>query len=429
MNVEVIDQERLVLGIMIVKPEMITELNMQVSDFGHVESQAYYESIQRLISRKEPVGIFSVIEDIKNETGACHKDILMLMANESAQHPSMAFSDYAQRIKKESLSRKAFKIINELTIDLNAGKTESIAETVSKLMGIDQADKNYSHSFDEAARLVFNDIDKTLEGNNGMLSTGFNSLNKAMGGLFPSDLIIIPARPAMGKTAVMVNMFLEGEGIPGIISGEQGVTQLATRALCIGGGVNHHSVRTGILEDKDWDNLTLGTAKFTDKKGFIFDKPAPTMLDIEKVCRRWVFKNNVNVIFIDYAQRISHENRKLNKYEQMSDIAMRLKELARALNVPVIALAQVNRACEGRPDRRPQMGDIADASAFEKEADAIITLYRDEVYNEESNEKGVIELDFKKNRHGPTGCIKMTWKPQFMRIEDFSAYEYQQSYD
>lgn len=423
MNVDIIDQERLILGIMLVKPELISEFTLQPEDFGHLDSQLYYEAMIGLIAVKIPLNIFSLAEKLKNETHACHKDILMMMAKDSAQHPSSTFHDYAERIKKESLIRKSLKVIGALTSSLREGDVNSISEAVSKLMNIDKADKKYIHSFAEANQLVLSEIEMLESGEIGALSTGFKSLDMAMGGFYPSDLIIIPARPAMGKTAVMVNMFLRGAGTPGIISGEQGVTQLAMRSVCIAGKINHHKVRTGQLDDCGWSGVTLGTRQFQDKNGQIYDKPAPTMLEIEKVCRRWVFKNNVNVIFIDYAQRISHENTRLTRYEAMSDIAMRLKELARELNVPVIALAQVNRACENREDKRPQMGDIADASAFEKEADEIVTLYRDEVYNEESNQKGVIELDFKKNRHGPTGRISMKWEGQFMRIDDFTAYE------
>jgi replicative DNA helicase len=258
------------------------------------------------------------------------------------------------------------------------------------------------------------------------MTTGYKQLDEAMGGFFDSDLIIIPARPAMGKTACLLNIILRCGGTPGVISAEQGHDQMGIRTVCIGGKINHHKFRTGQLEEEDWTSMTASIMKFKERNGRIYDKPAPTMLEIEKIARRWVYKNGVDILFIDYAQRISHEDKRMPRWQQNTDIAMRLKELARTLNIPVVALAQVNRDCEKRPSKRPEMGDIADASAYEKEADAIITLYRDEVYNEDTPDRGVLEMDFKKNRHGPIGVIRMKWEGQYMRVDDFTDYEQRQ---
>lgn len=429
MNHDVLEQEALLIGALLVSPELLVELELKESDFGAVDYQMYYSAISSVAKSDVGASVFSVDEYIKNSTGISHRDVLMQLSLEGAnqvRYYSAQLASYAKRIKKESVSRAAYAITSALIDNLNAGNPDYIGQAVNELMNIDSADMNYDHSFDDVAISVVDEVEKNIKGDNGSIQSGMTEIDKSMGGLFPSDLIIIPARPAMGKTAFMVNMFLKCKGIPGVISGEQGASQIGVRSVCIAGKVNHHDFRTGQIEDEDWTSLNNGIMKFKEQNGRIFDKPAPTMAEIEKTCRNWVYKHNVSVIFVDYAQRIRHENKKLNKYDAMSDIAMRLKELARALNVPVIALAQVNRSCEGRPNKRPEMGDIADASAFEKEADAILTLYRDEVYNPDTADKGVIEIDFKKNRHGPTGCVRMRWDGKYMRIDDFNAYEQHQ---
>jgi replicative DNA helicase len=225
------------------------------------------------------------------------------------------------------------------------------------------------------------------------------------------------------NTAFMVNSFLKCDAKVGVISGEQGHEQIGVRSICIDGGISHQNFRRAQLNDDEFARLDKAANEFKLANGRIYDKPAPTILDVEKIARQWVHKRGVQILFIDYAQRLDHENKKLSRLDKMSDIAMRLKELARTLNIPVIALAQVNRNCEQRPDKRPMMSDIADASAFEKEADIIFTLYRDEVYNEDTTDKGIIEANFEKNRHGSTGRVKLSWKGQTMQVGDFTGYE------
>lgn len=423
---DILEQEALLIGAILASPEKLDDTNLSPDDFSSQEHKTYYQCIQSCATNKdEMMNVFSVREKFRNETGTT-ADNLLDYSVRGAAVSDYFFDAYSNRIKKQSLTNKAFRITSDLIESLNQGDTDSISAAVSKLMNVDKSDAKYDHSFDDVAYMVVDALDAAYKGETGAIKTGFSGIDKQLGGFYPSDLVIIPARPAMGKTAFMVNSFLKCSGKVGVISGEQGAEQIGVRSVCIEGKVNHQNFRRGEISQGEQNQIDCAVKRFQDMGGRLYDKPSPAMLDIEKVARKWVYKHGVNIIYVDYAQRISHENKRMNKYEQMSDIAMRLKELARTLNVSVVALAQVNRQCEQRPDKRPTMGDIADASAFEKEADVIFTLYRDEVYNEDTQYKGVIEANFVKNRHGATGRVDLTWHSQFMNIEDFNGYEYHQ---
>ncbi|WMM36596.1 AAA family ATPase [Pseudoalteromonas phage PS_L5] len=320
-------------------------------------------------------------------------------------------------------------ITSDLIENLQKGNTDFIGEAISNLMNVNKADEKYDHSFDDVGDMVLDACERAYKGESGAVKTGFADIDERLGGWHPSDLVIIAARPAMGKTAFMVNSFLRANASVGVISAEQGAEQIGVRSVCIDSGVNHQNLRRARMDKQEFDRFERGLTEFRMMKSRIFDKPAPTIMEVEKIARQWVFKHDIKAIYIDYAQRLGHENTKLNPVERNSDIAKRLKELARTLNVPVIALAQVNRQCESRADRRPMMGDIADASAYEKEADVIFTLYRDEVYDDETPDKGVIEAIFEKNRHGSTGMVKLSWVGQYMQVNDFNQYEYSQEQD
>jgi replicative DNA helicase len=423
---DIFEQEALLIGSILVNPERLDDTNLTADDFTNPEHKTYFSCILSCATNKdEMLNVFSVREKFRNETGTT-ADNLLDYSVRGASVSSYFFESYSNRIKKQSLTNKAFKITSDLIENLNQGNTDFISGAVSKLMNIDKSDAKYDHSFGDVSVMVVDALDAAYKGETGAVKTGFSGIDEQLGGFYPSDLIIVPARPAMGKTAFMVNSFLRCSGKVGVISGEQGAEQIGVRSVCIEGKVNHQNFRRGEINDTEQNSIDRAVLRFKEMGGRIYDKPSPTMMDIEKVSRKWVYKYGVNIIYIDYAQRISHENKKMNRYEQMSDIAMRLKELARTLNVPVIALAQVNRQCEQRDDKRPKMGDIADASAFEKEADVIFTLYRDEVYNEDTQYRGVIEANFVKNRHGAIGRVDLTWNSQYMNINDFNGYEYHQ---
>jgi len=223
------------------------------------------------------------------------------------------------------------------------------------------------------------------------------------------------------NTALLLNMILGALASPhgyslGFVSAEMPVAQIGTRICCMDGRVSSHKMRAGTLDDEDWSRLTVATGRLVGSKLRVFDKSGVSITEIERIARRWKHEHGLSALYVDYLQRIKGVNPNAERWQQVGDNVMRLKELARELEIPVICLAQVNRACEERGNKRPGMGDIANSSEVEKEADQIMTIYRDDVYNENSTERGIAEINYVKNRHGPTGVVRTRWEAPFMRF-------------
>lgn len=291
------------------------------------------------------------------------------------------------------------------------GDVQAMQAACDRIMQLGSESKSYDFSFSEMFSETIENALDIMDGKAiGKISTGLTDIDSQIGGFHNGDLIIVAARPAMGKTALMINMALgagEGKRI-GIMSGEQPKVQIGYRALAIESGLSIGDLRKQMSNDQ-YQALSAASAKLAGNGGRIYEKPAPTIQDICSKAREWKYKYNIDAIYIDYLQRIKAMNTKAPRHEQVGEIAMTLKELARTLDIPIIALAQINRAVEARPDKRPSTGDIKDSGTIEQEADQILTLYRDEVYNEDTEDRGIAEVDVKKNRHGATGCIRLEW--------------------
>ena len=327
---------------------------------------------------------------------------------------------HIKKIKDDWLAREIRNIGSEMANDENA----NINNYIKTLMSLNTTDKKYLHSFHDAAEAGVDEIERVMKGDVLTVPTGLIDIDKIMGGLHNSDLIIVAARPSQGKTAFMLNMAAANKNCPLVFSTEQSRVQAAQRLFSIYGNVPNHKIRTGDIGDEEFGRITNAIAMISDSGGWIYDKSGPYMHEIESTARQVFHDHHCTAIYLDYLQRIKHENPKLPKNEQVGDIAMRLKELARELDIPVVALAQVNRKCEDRTDKRPQMGDIKDSGTIEQEADIILTIYRDEVYFPDTQDNGIAEIDFKKNRHGGTGMVKTCWIAPTMRFTNLAPMQY-----
>ena len=284
--------------------------------------------------------------------------------------------------RNSEISRIGQEMANDVEKDLSA--------YIKNLMSLNQTEKKYLHSFCDASEDALNEVDAILQGESKAIPTGLTDIDKIMGGLQPSDLIIVAARSAMGKTAFLLNMAAANNDKPFICSTEQSRIQAMWRMFSIHGNVPNHKIRTGELGNVEFGQMEQAMNKIMDSNGWIYDKSGPFMHEIESVAREVYENHGCTAIYVDYLQRIKHENNRIPRHEQVGDIAMRLKELARELNIPVVALAQVNRSVETRENKRPGMGDIKDSGMIEQEADSILTLYRDEVYNEDTHDRGIV---------------------------------------
>lgn len=254
------------------------------------------------------------------------------------------------------------------------------------------------------------------------LETGFRDLDYKTAGLQKSDLILIAARPAMGKTAFVLNiaeyMALHTKSTIAIFSLEMSKEQLVKRMLSMNSHVDSQKIRTGDLEDDDWDKLVGSVRKIGNSNLVIDDTSGITAQELRSKCRRLKIEKGLDLVIIDYLQLMSGAGRRKgdNRQQEISDISRALKIMAKELNVPVIALSQLSRAVEQRPDKKPLLSDLRESGAIEQDADMVMFLYRDEYYNPDTEEKGVAEIIIAKQRSGPTGSVKLAWLSQFTKF-------------
>ena len=257
------------------------------------------------------------------------------------------------------------------------------------------------------------------------VATGFNDLDELTAGLQPGDLIIVAGRPSMGKTAFSVNIAehvaIKSAKPVAVFSMEMPGEQLIMRMLSSLGRINQQRLRTGKLDDTDWPRLTSAIGILQDVKLFIDDSAALTPADIRARTRRLMRENGgeLGLIVVDYLQLMQSPRSSENRVNEISDISRSLKALAKELNVPVIALSQLNRSLEQRPNKRPVMSDLRESGAIEQDADVIAFIYRDEVYNEESPDRGIAEIIIAKQRNGPIGMKKLTFLGEYTRFENY----------
>lgn len=255
------------------------------------------------------------------------------------------------------------------------------------------------------------------------LTSGFLDLDTQINGFQPSELIILAARPSMGKTALVCN-FAEAAADEGgtatiVFSLEQSKLELAERLLCIRSGVNGHSLRAGDLEDDERHRLIEASSELSEMPLFIDDKPGRTIQEISAICRRLKRLSNLGLIIIDYLQLIEPEDKTMPREQQIAQITRRLKGLCKELNIPIIALAQLNRGVELRDDKRPRLADLRESGAIEQDADLIMFLHRPDKYDPEDN-PGLAEVIVAKHRSGPTGIINLTWMASSMRFANYA---------
>lgn len=384
-----------------------------------------YRTFREMIGRNEVVDVVSLAEAMKEKTGRDWIDTITDLAMEVSASVGNVKA-YDAIIKKSFCEREVFRIGQSLQEDRSQ---ESRSNAIRELMLLDREAVEYEYTLNQVLRTTIKKLDEDFNIRNDCIkegkpvplkgiSTGIGFADGYTGGWQAGHLIIIAARPAMGKTAVMLNMmFAAGEKV-GCISGEQGVVEIIQRVLSMQSRVDSRAIQTADLKEEDFPKLEVGARKIYGHKGiFLSDKPAPTIEYVEAIARRWKFEYNIKGLFIDYLQKIQISGFK-NKFERIGEVAARLKALARELDIPIICLAQVGRQVEARPNKRPRMGDISDSSEIEKEADMIFTLYRDEVYNPDTYDQGVMELLCEKNRHGATFFYKLAWEAKYMRIQE-----------
>ena len=314
---------------------------------------------------------------------------------------------YLDKHPLEDILEDAEKKVYDVVQRRNSGEFENIRDVVIRTLdSIEMAAKQQGH----------------ITG----LQTGFRDLDYKTAGLQPSDLILIAARPAMGKTAFVLNVAenvaIRQQITTVVFSLEMSNVQLVNRMLSLESTVDADKIRKGHLDSNDWGKLIEGADSIAKSKLIIDDTPGISIAELRSKCRKYKMENNLGLIIIDYLQLMSGSGsgRSEGRQQEVSDISRALKALARELNVPVVTLSQLSRAVEQRPDHRPMLSDLRESGAIEQDADVVMFLYRDDYYNKDTEQKGIAEIIIAKQRNGPIGTVKMAWLPEQTRFADLS---------
>ena len=333
---------------------------------------------------------------------------------------------HAEIVAEKALLRRLIKVNEDIAASCYAGKerVEDIMEdTEKKIFQVLQRRSN--DEFVPIKEVVLNALDKIelasrSKGSVTGIATGFIDLDYKTSGFQPSDLILIAARPSMGKTAFVLNIaeymaFRNNETVA-IFSLEMSKEQLVNRLFAMESRVDSQLLRTGNLSDGDWANLIEAAGVIGRSNMIIDDTPGISVSELRSKCRKFKLEHNLGIIMIDYLQLMQGSKRSESRQQEISDISRSLKEIARELQVPVVALSQLSRAVEQRPDHRPMLSDLRESGAIEQDADVVMFLYRDDYYNHDSEKKDVAEVIIAKQRNGAIGTIELAWLPRFTKF-------------
>jgi len=411
---------------------------MHADDFYRYDHRIIFEQMVRLINGGKPADVITVYEAC-NQLGKAEDVGGLQYLNAMAQNtPSAAnIRRYAEIVRDRGILRKLITVADEISGNAfnPQGKEvkQMLDEAESKIFAIAESGARGAQGWNPIQPLLTQVVERIDElysrENQGEITgvpTGFIDLDRMTSGLQPGDLVIVAGRPSMGKTAFSVNI---GEnvaieaGLPvAVFSMEMGGTQLAMRMLGSVGQLDQHRLRTGRLLDEDWPRLTHAIQKMNDAQLYIDETPALNPIEMRARARRLARQcGKLGMIIVDYLQLMQGSQPGDNRASEISEISRSLKGLAKELQCPVIALSQLNRSLEQRPNKRPVMSDLRESGAIEQDADVIIFLYRDEVYNPDSPDKGTAEIIIGKQRNGPIGAIRLTWIGQYTKFGNYSG--------
>ncbi|WP_300614973.1 replicative DNA helicase [Dokdonella sp.] len=440
-----IEAEQAVLGGLMLAPESWDRIadRLTEDDFYRRDHRLIFRAIGDLSEKGMPydavtLGEWFQTQDLGDMVGGAGYVIELANSTPSAAN----ITAYADIVREKSVLRQMIDAGTEIAGDAfrpeGRSSQELLENAEKKVFLIAEAGARGRKGFvsmRSAVKEAFQILHHRYENRGSVtgLPTGFIDLDQMTAGLQPSDLIIIAARPSMGKTAFSVNMAenaaMRTKKAVAIFSMEMSASQLAFRLISSMGHINAQNLRTGDLAEEEWPRVTNAITLLSDAKIFIDDTPALSPGELRSRSRRLKREHDLGLIVIDYLQLMQVPGTKENRATEISEISRSLKALAKELNVPVIALSQLNRSLEQRADKRPMMSDLRESGAIEQDADVIMFIYRDEYYNPESGEKGVAEIIIGKQRNGPTGSVKLAFLGQYTRFENLASGGYSGSFE
>lgn len=437
-----VEAEQSVLGGLLLENEALDKIAdiLSAHDFYRYDHKLIFGHIAKLIEGNKPADIVTVAESLESTAELSSVGGIAYLGALAQNTPTAAnIRRYAEIVHERAVMRKLVEIgsgIAESAYNPQGRDAQQLLdEAEAKIFQIAEGGKRSTQGFQDIKVLlpqVADRIDylyqRENQGDVTGVSTGFSDLDERTSGFQPGDLIIVAGRPSMGKTAfslnIAENVALDSKKPVAVFSMEMGATQLATRMIGSVGRLDQHRMRNGNLEDEDWVRLTTALGKLNDAPIFIDEGAGLSSFDVRARARRLHRQcGELGLIVVDYLQLMtgSAGRQSENRATEISEISRSLKSLAKELNVPVVALSQLNRGLEQRPDKRPVMSDLRESGAIEQDADVILFIYRDEVYNPDSPDKGTAEIIIAKQRNGPIGRVRLTFIGQHTRFENFAG--------
>ncbi|MBQ8558632.1 MAG: replicative DNA helicase [Tyzzerella sp.] len=429
-----IEAEQAVVGAMLMDRDAILTSSEIISgeDFYQTAYGVIFEAVVEIYNEGKPVDLITLQERLKEKDVPAEISSLEFVRDLVTAVPTSAnVKYYAEIVAEKSMLRRLIKLNDEISNMCYLGKEpmEAVLETTEKKV-FELVQKRNTGDFVPIKDVVLNTLEKIeiaskTSGNVTGIPTGFLDLDYKMAGLQPSDLILVAARPSMGKTAFVLNIAqhvaFKADKAVAIFSLEMSKEQLVNRLFALEAQVDSQSLRTGNLKDEDWEKLIESAGIIGKSKLIIDDTPGISISELRSKCRKFKLEHGLDLIIIDYLQLMTGRvgGRSESRQQEISDISRSLKGLARELNVPVIALSQLSRAVEQRPDHRPMLSDLRESGAIEQDADVVMFIYRDDYYNKDTELKNVAEIIIAKQRNGSIGTVNLTWLPNYTKFANY----------
>lgn len=424
-----IEAEQSVIGSMMLDREAIVVASELISgeDFYHKQYGIVFDSMVELHEEGRPVDVVTLQDRLKEKDVPPEVSSLEFIRDILTAVPTSAnIKSYAAIVAEKSILRKMIRLNEDIANQCYSGKEsmEVILEDAEKRI-FELVQNRNSGEFVPIRQVVMNALEKieAASKNSGRvtgIATGFLDLDYKTSGMQPADLVLIAARPSMGKTAFVLNIaqhvaFRLKEAVA-IFSLEMSKEQLVNRMFSLESNVDAQNLRNGTLSDEEWEKLIESAGVIGKSKLIIDDTAGISISELRSKCRKFKLEHNIKMIIIDYLQLMSGSGRSESRQQEISEISRSLKKLARELNVPVLALSQLSRAVEQRPDHRPMMSDLRESGAIEQDADVVMFIYRDDYYNKDSEKKGISEIIIGKQRNGPIGTVELVWLPEYTKF-------------
>lgn len=432
-----IDAEKAVIGSMIMDADAVVAASEMITgdDFYQRQYGILFDAMVELYNEGKPVDVLTLQERLKMKDVPEEFSSIEFISELVSSVPTSAnVRHYAQTVSDDATLRRLIRVNEEIanTCYQHRESLDEIMNTTEKRI-FDVLQKKSTDEYVPIKDVVLSVIDKieaaarhkgTVTG----LATGFYDLDYKTSGLQPSDLILIAARPSMGKTAFVLNlaqyMCVRNHVPTAIFSLEMSKDQLVNRILSMESKVDSQSMRTGTLQPADWEKLIESAGVISTAPLIIDDTPGISITELRSKCRKYKLENDLGLVIIDYLQLMTGGSRKQeSRQQEISEISRSLKALAREINAPVIALSQLSRACETRPDHRPMLSDLRESGAIEQDADVVMFIYRDEYYNKDSEFKKQAEIIIAKQRNGPVGTVNLAWLGEYTKFANLSRQE------